>query len=223
VSARAFLSQFDGISAIAKDKDFLSRYPVSETYLGFADGTLVSSAESVFILSEGKSYPIENDVTFSAMGFSWDDVIAVTANEIGVYKKQKQFTRNDSHPNGTIFVDQKTNKYFIIKDKKRKPIISPALIKTYSKQKPVLASSLEAEKESSCTLKKKFFSSNTYECRVSLKDLTLLTGNDYQMSATFSNSAKPSSINATFSTPLTFHSLRNSLSTIKTKLKNRQN
>lgn len=223
VSTQAFLSQFDGIAAIAKNKDFLSRYPVSETYLGFADGTLVSSTDSVFILSEGKSYPIENDVTFLAMGFSWDNVLAITTNELGIYKKQKQFTRNDPHPNGTIFVDQKTNKYFIIKDKKRRPISSPALIKTYSKQKAILADSTAAEKESACILKKKIFSPNTYECSVSLEDLMPLVGNDYQISTTFSESAKLSSINTTFSTPLTFHSLKNSLSTIKTKLKNRQN
>ncbi|HBI33726.1 MAG TPA: hypothetical protein DEA43_00155 [Candidatus Moranbacteria bacterium] len=221
VSARAFLTQFDMTSAIVKDKDFLSRYPVSETYLGFADGTLVSSAESVFILSEEKSYPIENDVTFLAMGFAWNDVIAVTSNELGIYKKQKQFTRNSAHPNGTIFIDQETNNHFIIKDEKKRPINSPALVKTYAKQKPITASTAQAAKESVCTLEKKMLSSNTYQCDVPLEDLTPLTGNDYQISTTFSKNAKVNTIDTTFSTPMTFHSLRNSLSTIKNKLKNR--
>lgn len=221
ISAQAFLSQFDPVSAIAKNSDFLSRYPVSEKYLGFADGTLASLADSVFILSGDKSYPIENEVTFSAMGFAWENVIPVSANELGAYEKQKQFTNNDPHPNGTIFIDQKTSKQFIIADGKRRPINSAAAAKTYAKQKPIVADSLGAEKESSCHLKKKLLSSNVYECGVSLEALASLIGNDYQLSATFPADANLNTINATFSTPLTIDSLKNSLSLIKNRLKNK--
>ena len=107
VSVPAFLSQFDPTSAIAKNSDFLSNYPPAETSLGFADGTLVSSAGSVFILSKGKSYPIESDVTCATMGFDWNNVIAVSEGELSAYERQKQFTNNTPHPDGTIFLDQK--------------------------------------------------------------------------------------------------------------------
>jgi hypothetical protein len=222
VSAQAFLSQFDATSAIAKDNDFFVRYPISEASMGFADGTLASSADSVYILSEDKSYPIENEITFAALGFDWGNVIPISADELGAYKKQKQFTNNSPHPNGTILIDQKEIKYFIIKDGKKLPIDNAAIIKTFSKQKPISANLNTAEKEFSCALQRKTFSSNTYSCNISLANFTSFVGNDYQIAATFPSDATLNTIDVTFSTPLTFDSLKNSLSVIKTKLKNRQ-
>jgi hypothetical protein len=221
VSSQAYLSQFDAVSAIAKNIDFLSHYPAAETSLGFADGTLVSSADSVFFLSDGKSYPIENEVTFAAMGFDWNVVKQANSSELGAYEKQKQFTHNNAHLDGTIFLDQKTNEYFLIEKGKKRPIKNEAVIKTFSKQKPIVADSVGAKKEVSCILKKNLISSNTYNCSIPLEDLSALIGNDYQISATFPASANLNYIKATFSTPITFNSLWNSLSIIKNKLKNR--
>jgi hypothetical protein len=221
ISTRAFLSQYDALSAIAKNADFLSRYPVSQSYLGFADGTLASWTDSVFILSEGKSYPVENEVTFLAMGLNFDNVIPITSNELSAYKKQKQFTHDDPHPNGTIFVDQKTNAHFIVKDGKKIPMNRDVLIKTYSKQNPVIVDLAGSENETSCILKKNFFSSTSYSCDAPLDDLEALIGNDYQVSMTPNKSITLNNINTTFSTPMTFKTLMGSLSTIKTKLKNK--
>lgn len=221
ISVRAFLSQFDPISVIAKNADFLSRYPMAETYLGFADGTLVSSAESVFVLSEEKSYPIENEITFAAMGFSWDNVIAATSDELGAYKKQKQFVHNSPHPNGTIFKDKKDGTHFIIKDGKKYPIANDAAMQTYLKQNSILADSQEVEKEASCALKKHVFNSSIYSCSIPLENFAAFIGNDYQVTTVFPVDVTAKTINTTFSTPLTFHSFMNSLSIIKAKLKNR--
>lgn len=218
VSARAFLSQFNSANAIAKNNDFLSSYQLSETSLGFADGTLASSADSVFILSEGKSFPIENADTFNAMGFDWNNVIPVTSDELSAYKQQKQFTHDQPHPNGTIFVDQKTSAYFMIKDGFKLPIPNETIMKTYSQQKPILVDSQSASVESSCELKKNLFSSNTFGCSANLQSLEKLIGNDYQVSATFPSATNLNSVNVTFSTPLTLNSLKGSLSKIKGRI-----
>ncbi|MEI7891236.1 MAG: hypothetical protein WCI36_04710 [bacterium] len=220
VSTRAFLSQYKAQMAVAKNSDFLSNYPIAETFLGFCDGTLGSSADSVFILSEGKSYPIENAVTFEAMGYSWDDVIALTSDELGVYKKQKQFINSNPHPNGTIFIDQDSGKYFLIKDKQKIPLEISSTIQTYN-QKPIVASMKSSEIENTCTLKKKFLSSTNFECAISLENIESLLGNDYELSIQFPAAMKISTLNTTFSTPMTTSNLRNSLSIIKTRLKNR--
>jgi len=221
VSANAYLSQFKADAAIAKNVDFLSRYPVAENYLGFADGTLASAADSVYILSENKAYPIENEVTFAAMGFAWENVIPISTDELGAYKKQKQFTNNAPHPNGTIFADQAKNKYFIIRNGEKLPMNNAVIIEAYSNQKPISVDSNSSEKEFACTIAKKTFSSNTFGCSIPLETLTPFIGNDYQVALTFPADANLSTINVTFSTPLTFTSLKNSLSVIKTKLKNR--
>lgn len=220
VSTRAFLSQYKATMAISKNTDFLSTYPVAETFLGFCDGTLGSSADSVFILSDGKSYPIENSVTFEAMGFSWDDVVPLTSDELGAYKKQKQFTNSDPHPNGTIFFDQEENKYFIIKDKQKIPLEITSTIATYN-QKPIIANSKSSQTEATCLLKKSFLSSTNFQCAASLENIGSLLGNNYQISAKFPTTAKIKTLSATFSTPMTIGNLRNSLSIIKNRLKNR--
>ncbi|KKP96324.1 MAG: hypothetical protein US25_C0074G0002 [Candidatus Moranbacteria bacterium GW2011_GWE1_36_7] len=222
ISVQAFLTQFDQTIAIAKSKDFFQTNPVAEKFIGFADGTLASYDVSVYILSKGKSYPIMNPETFLAMGFKWEDIIPINQNELGAYEKQKQFTHNDPHPDGTIFFDEKNEKYFLIENGKKLPITNQSIIKTYSKQKPVIINTEGLEKFSSCTLKKKLFNDGTFTCDIPLEDLNNFIGNDYQIKTTFPNATKLSTFSIKFSTPMTWNSMRNSLSKIKTKIINRQ-
>lgn len=219
VSARAFLSQFDQSGAIAKKSDFLSLYPITETYLGFADGTLASSSDSVFIISEGRDYPVETAETFLAMGFDFENVIELTQDELNAHLKQKQFTHNDPHPNGIVFLDKNSNEYYIIENGFKKLLATEAIAKTYTtKQKPIIVDSKASELESSCALRKKLLIANEYTCHTSLLNLTSAIGNDYKISTKFSNDVKIKNINATFSTPLKWTSLKNSASKIKARI-----
>jgi hypothetical protein len=220
VSVRAFLSQFDAIQAIIKGSDFLTRYPVSETPLGFADGTLGSSDISVFILSQGKSYPIVNAETFVQMGFEWNNVIAMDPEELGLYERQKQFTHDQPHPDGTLFMDQKTKQYFVIQDGEKHPIESAVVAETYSKQNPVIADTEESQQSVSCQLKKNLLNSHAFSCSVPLDAIVNFLGNDYEISTVFADGAKISDIDMTFFTPLKWQNLRSSLSKIKENLKN---
>lgn len=220
VSTRAFFSQFEANQAIIKDNDFLKNHTVSDEQIGFADGTLASFEQSVFILSEGKSYPIADAETFVQMGFDWNNVIALDSEELNIYKKQKQFDRNQPHPNGTIFFDQATETYFVIKDNERHPIKSNAVAKNYSKQKFIIANSKESEVSVSCQLKRNLLSNSAYSCDVPLDSFGNFLGNDYQIETKFTNEAKVSNIDVTFSAPLSWLNLRSSLSRIKVNLKN---
>ncbi|MDD5396429.1 MAG: hypothetical protein PHW24_00015 [Candidatus Moranbacteria bacterium] len=221
ISTQAFLSQYPQTAAIAKNSDFFAQYPASETSLGFADGTLGSAADSVYILSEGKSYPVASANSFNVMGLNWNDIIPLDQNELSIYDKQKQFTVDDPHPNGIIFKDQKTNELFIIKDGKKLPVPNETILKTYSKQRPIIASLDDSKLEASCTLKKKLFSDNNYACQTSLENLMAAVGNDYQINVAFPNGATITNLNATFSTPFNWESMRNSLSKIKTAIAER--
>lgn len=218
VSTPAFLSQFDAINAIAKNKDFLAGYKVSETSLGYEDGTLASSDVSVFILSQGKSYPVQSVETFLRMGFSWDNLTPVTTDELGIYAKQKQFTSDSPHPDGTIFFDQNTNKHFMIEKEFKRPMDSDAVAKSYSKRKAVLASLEDAEKIASCDLKRKSSGSDIYSCEANVADLQPFIGNYYQITANFPVETNINNLNVTFSTQLTWPNMRDSLSKIKTKI-----
>lgn len=221
VSSRALSSRLDPICAIAKSVDFFAKYPSSETYLGFANGTLASSADSVYILSDGKSFPVETADTFNAMGFDWNSVIPITQDELGVYEKQKQFTHDQPHPNGVTFFDQKTNESFMIENGLKRMIPSEAIVQAYSKQKPVLTDSETLLKKTSCQLEKNFWGKNIFQCSVKLDEFSNLIGNSFRISLTFPVKTNLKSIRATFSTPLSTQSLKNSLSKIKERIYNR--
>lgn len=221
ISPRAFLSQFNPEQAIAKNADFLINKKISEKYLGFSDGTLGSSADSVFILSGDKSFPVADAETFNQMGLNWNDVIVLNQDELSFYARQKQFTVDAPHPDGTVFLDQETNSFFIIKNGEKLPVPSKLVLETYSKKSPVLASSSQLEQESSCILKKNFLSATTYSCSLPLTNMINLLGNDYQISSEFKVASNLTDLNATFSTPLSFDSLKNSLAKIKNAIKNR--
>lgn len=215
VSTNAFLSQFDANQAITKNDDFLSQYKLSETSLGFADGTLASLAPSVFILSEGKSYPISNADTFVRMGFDWNNVTPINSEELEIYEKQKQFTYNQPHPDGTLFMDQKTNKYFIIGNGEKHPIESATIAKTYAEQNSVLVDIQTSEVSVSCQLEKAFLSNSKYVCDIPINSLNNFIGNTFQFNVRFANNIKITNIGTVFFTSLDWENFRLALSKIK--------
>lgn len=221
ISTRAFLSKFNSASAIAKNADFFSKYPASETSLGFIDGTLASSGQSVFILSGTKRYPIENAVAFQDMGFSWDAVAQMTQDELGAYEQQKQFTHDQPHPDGTVFFDKATNKSFLIENGFKRPIPTDTIAKAYANSKAIVADSKSINEKTTCSLKKNIFASKSFTCTASLEKFESLEGNDFQITAYFPDGANLSTIETKFSTPLTVKSLKKSLSRIKEKTINR--
>lgn len=220
ISANAFLSQFDEIQAIIKNSEFLSEFSISENFIGYADGTLASADQAVYVLSEGKSYPFESAETFIAMGYDWNEVKTIDPEEFSLYEKQKQFTHNQPHPNGTLFLDQDTQQHFIIKNGQKLPIQSEAVLKNLLRQKPISASSKNSEVSTACKLEKKFWSKSLYECTLNLASMNKFVGNDYQIDAKFPSTVKIRDIHTTFSTPFTLRNFWSSLSRIKQSLLN---
>ena len=219
ISPQAFLSHFDSKQAVIQNEDFLKNYPLAEEQLEFADGTLASYGESVYILSNGKSYPIADADTFMRMGFIWDDVIPIDSGELSTYKKQKQFTLSQPHPDGTIFFDQATEKLFIIKGNEKHPIESEYIARGYYKQKYINADSAKSEVSAFCNLEKSFLSNQKYSCQINIDSLNNLPGNDYQFETKFTNQLKINNIETVFLTPIKLTNLHYSLSKIKERLK----
>ncbi len=220
LSEKAFLSRYPATQAIPKDENFLKDKTISENAIGFADGTLVSNDQSVFILTGGKSYPFADSATFVAMGFDWKDVLPVTAAEINTYARQKQFTVNQLHPNGTLFLDEQTKNYFLLEEGIRRLISSPLVAHTYSKNLPILVNSQSLEKSISCQLTKTPLTFRTFGCELNLSPLKDFPGNDYQFEITFPNDVNLLTAHTIFYTKFGQASTLTSLSLIKTRLQN---
>ncbi|EKD58944.1 MAG: hypothetical protein ACD_56C00021G0005 [uncultured bacterium] len=220
VSDRAFLSQYDTAQAIPKQQSIFEIYPSSEEVLGFVDATLASAGNSVFILSKGESFPIADSNTFLEMGFSWDNVVALESDEFGSYEQQKQFDRNQKHPDGTLFHDEATGEYFMIENEKRHPIPSGVILKTYKTKNAIPVDQKGSERTLHCSLAKKFLRSNSFDCQLPISELAGVIGNDYQFETAPNSQIKIKQINLIFSTPLSWSNMKSSLSKIKENLKN---
>lgn len=222
LSDTAFKTNANETWAQLADPDLLNKYVLSEIPIGFRDGTLVSSNESVFILSGGKRYPIDNVETFTAMGYSWDDLIAITPEELGAYEKQKLFTQDSPHPDGTVFVDKISGDYFMVSKDKKKRFISSLAAQSYLRGSSAItvdANSIEVAAD--CKMNESFslFSKN-FICQVPLIKLAELPGNDFEFSLISNvDNVKAKYLNITFKKVIGNENMFSSLAQIKGNIK----
>lgn len=221
LSNAAFETNADKAWAQSVNKDLLEKYPASGTPIGFRDGTLVSSNESVFILSDGKRYPIDNVDTFTAMGYSWDDLIAITPEELGAYEKQKLFTQDSPHPDGTVFVDRASGEYYLIEKNKKHRFISPLAAQLYLRgSSAIMADTDSIETFADCKMEKTFslFYSN-FACQIPLAQLANLPGNDFAFSLQSNIDIKAKYLNVIFKKVIDSGNMLSSMAQIKLNIK----
>lgn len=222
VSENAFRSHADVKQAVAQTSDIFANLSLSEKVLGFRDGSLVSSADSVFILSDGKRFPIDNTLTFTAMGYSWDDVVPVTAQELSLYEKQKLFTQNSPHPDGTVFTDRDSGKSYLIKDGQKLLLSGSKMEQSYLRgNSTVLADLKSLDTIGKCDVEKKFnLFKKKYVCVIPIDSLHDLAGNDYQFSLKTSGQIDLDHASVTLHKVIGKDNLNSSLVEIKGRIRN---
>jgi hypothetical protein len=215
VSEKAYLTNYDPDQASAKDDNFLKNYPISNEFIGFRDGTLLSSGISVFLVSGNKIWPINNPVTFVSNGWNWNDVIPSSGEEIGIYQKEKLFTLKTPQPNGTLFFDKAAGKYYLIADGKKHELVGKDVINFYSKSNPLAAEEKNLNIKAQCNLTKSFGLSRKYNCTIPINELKNLSGNDFEFEASFGNDVDIQDISVTFKKEINMANFKSSLSTLK--------
>ena len=217
VSEKAYLSNYDSGQAVTKDENFLKNYPLSEEFLGFRDGTLLSSDISVFVVSGNKIWPINNPTTFESNGWNWNDVISASGEEIGIYEKEKLFTLKTPQPNGTLFFDKDSGKYYLIADGKKHELAGRDVIDFYSKNKPLSAQEKNLDVRTDCNLTGSFGLSKKYKCTIPISEMKDLSGNDFQFETLFGQDVDVQDISVTFKKQVNITNLKSSLSTLKSR------
>lgn len=218
VSEKAYLTNYDNNQAIEKESGFLNNYQIAEDFLGFNDGTLVSFDISAFIASQGKLFPINNIATFESMGFNWQDLVPASGEEIGIYEKAKLFNIDQPHPDGIIFSDKETGKYYYIQGGQKRELKGSGIINSYLRKSPVLAEQKGLEAENRCELKKSWGISRTYSCEIPIENTRFLLGNDYQFKMESDSDIVIKKAGARFEKSLTWENLKLSLSDIKKRI-----
>lgn len=179
---------------------------------------LLSDNNSVFIASQGKIWPIADAITFSSMGWDWNDVITSNSEEIGKDEKQKLFTIKNPHPDGTIFSDKDSGKYYIIENREKREIENIQNFLPYSKTNPIIAENKGLDIKSSCKLQSTISFSKKYKCIIPIQEMRNHIGNDFQFEANFENNAKIIQISATFKKSFNLENLKSSISILKSRI-----
>lgn len=218
VSPQAYLTQYGENQAIIKNNDFLEKYPKDENLAGFRDGTLVSYGISAYVVSSGLLFPINNTITFSAMGYDWSDVIPASGDEISMYQKDKLFTINSPHPNGTVMADE-DNHFYLIKNSQKLLLSSPVIAQSWIKYDPIKVSQKSLDVKENCGLTKNMLSLRTYSCTIPLENFSGLLGKDYEFKLDTLGDIKLNSINVSFQKTASWANMKSAISGLISKIK----
>lgn len=214
VSEKAYLSKYSAEQAFVRDEIFLKIYPISQDFLGYRDGSLLSSGVSVNVVSGNKIWPINNPKTFQSMGWDWNDVIPADGEEIAIYQKEKLFTLKTPHPDGTVFTDKETGKYYLISGGAKHELVGRDVIDFYSKTNPILVEEKNLRFKEGCDLTEAFGLSKKYRCDILISGINDLSGNDFEFESSFGDDVDVQDISVTFKKELTWKNLRSSLITL---------
>ncbi len=219
VSPSAYLSNYSPDQAISKDPGFLSSYPISEELAGFSDGSIISYGISVFIVSEGRVLPINNTVTFENMGYDWNDLISASGDEFSLYQKNKLFTINSPHPDGTIFTTTESSEKYMIKGGQKHLLPTAPIAQSWIKKSPILVSGNGLDISESCSFQKRLLSSQTYSCEIPTEKFKNLIGKDYEFQVSADNDVEVETLNVTFTKTANLENLKAAARDIANKIK----
>lgn len=199
-------------------------YPLSDTPAVFPGTSpnryLLSYNNAVYIVVGGKIMPFADPFTFDSFGFSWDDVKPDSEDEIGQYERGVFFNVNQPHPDGTIFRETGTDKYYLVENGQRKIIQQADIPKFLTLRTPIEIKPENSTFFENCVFKKASLFGKTYYCQVSNENFNLLPGNDYKISITPQAPVKINTLEIVFSENVNSRSLILSLSKIRNRFYN---
>lgn len=117
ISRDAFLSRYPEEFAKPLTSEELKNFSITEDVLGFRPGLLTAYGDGVFIImNEHEMRPVGSVRIFQDLGYLFEDVQTVNAEELGIYERGKIFLSGDQHPDGTLFQDVDSSRYYLIQD-----------------------------------------------------------------------------------------------------------
>ncbi|HCU70384.1 MAG TPA: hypothetical protein DIC35_01355 [Candidatus Moranbacteria bacterium] len=220
ISDFAFSTHYESGQAIKKNADFLKEYEIDSDPIGFSEGSLLSYADSIYVVEGGKIFPIDNPLTFSGKGFDWNDVIQASADEIAFYEKEKLFTIASDHPSGTIFNTTEDHLNYLIIDGQKRLLPTENIFSSWVNTTPVPASKDSLDIKSNCQMKKSFLRSNIFKCSLPIVEMQQLIGSDYVFSLKPTKETRLDFINVEFKKDIGFKNFRFTAGEILNRIKN---
>ena len=182
VSEAALLSRYPADMVREVSDEFLARYPISTDFVGFRVGSLISFADGVYIVtSETEIRPIGSAEIFLALGFDFADVVPVSEEDLGIYKRGRIFLMGAPHPDGTLFEDHESHQLYLIENGLRRPI-APGRYHDFLRERmhPILAAGSNDQQLAECDAMAGLLP-RALGCDIDLEGLAGSIGPDYEV------------------------------------------
>lgn len=140
-----------------------------------ANGNLISYADTVYFVTDGKVRTILSPEIFVQLGFDWNAVEKVDADEFAIFEKAEHVDFGSLHPSGTLFKSE-SGHFLAVNGKKRmvENDLENAIPETI---RPIELKSEELVKVGKCLIQEG--SQKIVKCSLEPGQTTEIIGNDY--------------------------------------------
>ncbi len=187
----------------------------------FHSGTLLSFADGVFLIDGNQIRPIGDATIFEALGYSWEDVVPASEEDMGMFEKGKMVMLGNTHPDGTVLYATDTDNYFLIQGGEKHRIVSHDIAQSYlHDMHPIRVSESALNITETCTLTLGIggFFNATYECETPIDTLESLPGDSYRLTIHSGNTVSLQSMETVFADTINKGNMHASLSQIKQRI-----
>jgi len=127
-SEKVFERRFNWSQIVeVENKSAIEEYPVGES-VKFSDGTVLLVENTVYVVENGKKRGMTNPEAFLNLGYKWENVIRIEAQEIENYEEGNLIEYAGTHASGTVVnIGDANNTIFKIISGQRRGIPTPAV------------------------------------------------------------------------------------------------
>ena len=185
VSRDAFLSRYPEEFAKVLTSEEQKNFSEGDGVIGFRPGLLAAYGDGVFIImNETEMRPVGSARIFQEIGYDFQDVQNLNAEELGIYKRGKIFLSGDRHSDGTVFQDTLTSRYFLVEEGQFHELLPGRYLDfLLSKARPILFSSVTRDQTVRCDATPNLFTHGLH-CTLSLANISSTIGSDYEIRLT---------------------------------------
>ncbi|TXH02420.1 MAG: hypothetical protein E6R05_04210 [Candidatus Moraniibacteriota bacterium] len=220
VSEAAYQSRYPETYPVSRLTQVPAEWNISEQFLGFRVGSLLSFADGVFVVtSETEMRPIGSAEIFLALGYRFEDVKPVSEEELGIYKRGRIILLNTPPIDGTLYRDLDTNEVFMIENGKQRVVTDPTY-RTFleGKQLPIPTRSHDREETVGCKAVSELLP-RTYRCQVPLDIFHDNLGFDYELMVHGTNTDfEIETLSIAFNTHITTDNARTLVAKVKQRI-----
>ncbi len=183
VSTRAYLSRYPEAFAVPLTASLAETLPLSDEWIGFRVGSLISFADGVFLVtSEHEIRPFGDPEIFLSMGYRFEDVIPAHEEEVGIYERGRILLYGAAQSDGTLFRDTDSGVYLLVHGQRLRPITSPEYRDFLITQTHPIEASYDARAVSlSCVPVAVWWRTDRYTCDIPESTLSSDSGSAFQL------------------------------------------